>query len=246
MSECKILGLICPKCNSDEVYYENANTGSGKYTCQDCEFMGSEADFNYSVPVKDYKDLRVKLEVAERKVNMRGKFIELKDRMLSKAYQERDEARQQVESITKVKNEFYADICQYKKACDDLVVLKEKLYNQIDTKNATIASLRETIYKAIKSFISTNMDNDGNGFVDMFEQATCSLLGESLVATPTTRYERIEKAAKVISKYLKCDVNNEGIADDVSGICPNDCKCDDCPLQKLADALNVRQGDDKK
>jgi hypothetical protein len=26
----------CPECHSDEVYYENANTGSGKYTCQDC------------------------------------------------------------------------------------------------------------------------------------------------------------------------------------------------------------------
>ncbi|MEN6565882.1 MAG: hypothetical protein ABFC57_06240 [Veillonellales bacterium] len=59
-------GLICPECGSDEVYYENPNTGSGLYTCQDCEFMGNEEDFNYSVPVKEFSDLRAKLKAAEK------------------------------------------------------------------------------------------------------------------------------------------------------------------------------------
>lgn len=62
----KEYGLICPECGSDEVYYENPNTGSGQYTCQECEFMGSENDFNYNIPVKRYNDLRAKLDKAYR------------------------------------------------------------------------------------------------------------------------------------------------------------------------------------
>jgi len=49
--------IICPKCNSDEVYYENPVSGSGKYTCQDCEFMGEINEFNYSIGVKDRDEL---------------------------------------------------------------------------------------------------------------------------------------------------------------------------------------------
>ena len=29
---------ICPVCGSDEVYYENPNTGYGGYVCQDCGY----------------------------------------------------------------------------------------------------------------------------------------------------------------------------------------------------------------
>jgi len=49
--------LICPECNSDEVYYENPVSGSGKYTCQDCEFMGELNEFNYSISAKDKAEI---------------------------------------------------------------------------------------------------------------------------------------------------------------------------------------------
>lgn len=29
---------LCPKCESDEIYYENANTGYGGYVCIDCGY----------------------------------------------------------------------------------------------------------------------------------------------------------------------------------------------------------------
>lgn len=38
--------FTCSTCGSEEVYYENALTGSGMYTCQDCETLGNEEDFS--------------------------------------------------------------------------------------------------------------------------------------------------------------------------------------------------------
>jgi hypothetical protein len=32
----------CPECHSDEVYYENPNTSSGKYICQFCEWEAND------------------------------------------------------------------------------------------------------------------------------------------------------------------------------------------------------------
>ncbi|KUO75557.1 MAG: hypothetical protein APF81_27455 [Desulfosporosinus sp. BRH_c37] len=35
----KALNLdMCPECGSDEVYYENPNTGCGGYACMDCGY----------------------------------------------------------------------------------------------------------------------------------------------------------------------------------------------------------------
>lgn len=35
----------CPKCGTTEVYYENSRTGSGKTSCQYCDFEGEENEF---------------------------------------------------------------------------------------------------------------------------------------------------------------------------------------------------------
>lgn len=40
--------LTCPKCGSDEVYYENHRTGNGLYNCDDCGFSGKENVFTKS------------------------------------------------------------------------------------------------------------------------------------------------------------------------------------------------------
>ena len=44
----KNIVLICPKCGSNEVYYENPRTGNGLYNCDDCGFSGKENIFTES------------------------------------------------------------------------------------------------------------------------------------------------------------------------------------------------------
>lgn len=54
--------LICPKCASDEVYYENAKTGAGCYVCQYCEHEGNEDDFKGHDQVSILSELLAELE----------------------------------------------------------------------------------------------------------------------------------------------------------------------------------------
>jgi hypothetical protein len=54
--------------------------------------------------------------------------------------------------------------------------------------------------------------------------------------------ERLRTAAREVTNSLKCGANGDELENDVSGICPSDWSCTDCPYKKLASLI----GDDGK
>lgn len=70
-----------------------------------------------------------------------------------------EDLRQQVESITKVKNEFYDDMCRYKQACTDLINFRETLFGAIKKRDNQIRESRRQV-KELKIEMEDNKDYD--------------------------------------------------------------------------------------
>lgn len=110
----------------------------------------------------------------------RGWSTEIDKRKL--AIEERDELRRQVETLTKAK-ENALDYChRYKKACDDLVELKEKQYAQIDELESQNQAMRQALEKI------THVGCDSPAW---------RVAQQALTATAGTNYvQRLEQAAQ--------------------------------------------------
>ena len=71
-----------------------------------------------------------------------GHELQLENILLKDALQE---AQTEIKGITKAKDSFYTELLLYKKACEDLVNLKEKLYSDIEQVEAREQGLREAL-----------------------------------------------------------------------------------------------------
>lgn len=61
-----------------------------------------------------------------------------------------------------------------------LVKSVPELITEIRAEKQKVIVLREAIVKVVSMFIGTEIDVDGNGFVDNFNQGACGLLEEAL------------------------------------------------------------------